>query len=242
MKIRVFGDWHGNTEFAVNQLKEAAKDKTIDAYVHVGDFGIWPDMMNKTFRKAFVNSVERQLSLQDRELLFLDGNHEDFRILEDLPKDSLGRGIVSEHINHLPRGFSWDWDGVKFAALGGAVSVDRNFRELGVSYFEEEEITERDVEVAKALGKVDILFTHEAPRLPVPKKSFGGDIDEAAARSVSRIAEVAAFLEPKLLIHGHYHLAYEDQFLGTRVIGLSCDGPFPSRNFIDVDTTALNGG
>ena len=66
-------------------------------------------------------------------------------------------------------GSVWQWGGRTFGALGGAVSPDR--REPSVRHYRwpEEEITEEDLDRlavnsdAEFGGRLDVLFTHDAP-------------------------------------------------------------------------------
>lgn len=239
MKMRVFGDWHSNTNFAVKQLTDSGQVENIERYIHVGDFGVWPSTVHNPSYKTFLPSIERLLESQDRELWFIDGNHEYFPIIKELKQDERGLGILSPHVFYIPRGYAWEEDGKRLMGLGGAVSVDRSYRKIGQDYFKEEEITLSDVARAKEAGSVDILFTHDAPLLPVPKVSFSSEIDRDAENSMAKIAEITAYLEPKILVHGHYHIAHERNWLNTLVIGLDCDRGAQERNFIDLDTVEI---
>lgn len=236
MEIKVFGDWHGNKVFADRVLK----DSESDLYLHVGDFGVWEFYDPKSQRQSFLKVIEDELAEQGKELWFIDGNHENFHILNSLPKDDRGLGVLSPHIYHIPRGYVWELDGIKFMGLGGAVSIDRGFRREGWDYFKDEEITSENLEKALSAGSVDVLLTHDSPILPVPSRSFGPGIDRDNNASRDAVAEVAAALEPKLLIHGHYHYAYVGQFLTTTVYGLGADINPPSQNSLLINSEELN--
>lgn len=205
--IIVFGDWHGNTQFALKALRFSYVDDFADIYLHTGDFGIWPETISKK-SNSYISLLEKELKSQDRELWFIDGNHENFEILDNLEKDSRGLGIVSPHIYHIPRGHRWEWNETTFLGLGGAVSIDRDLRRNFIDYFPAEEIREQDVKLALNGGPVDILLTHEAPTeaKPVPYKDFGGSINRDVRRSTNAILELIQGLTPRLNIHGHYHI------------------------------------
>lgn len=219
MKVTIFGDWHADTSFALQQLKLSELES--DLYLHVGDFGIWPSTHLSTSRNSFTRVIERELARQGKELWFIDGNHESFPILKELPKDDRGLGLVRDHLFHIPRGYSWEIEGVKFLGLGGAVSIDRNTRTPGKDWFPEEEISDEDAEIAKRAGKVDVLLTHDAPILPVPKKTFGKDIDRDCEKSMNTIGEIASTVSPSIHVHGHYHKSYSRSFLeDSLLVGL----------------------
>jgi len=77
MKILVAGDFHGNINHAT---KIAAKARSLDADMvfQVGDFGFTWDGPE---RLRALNNVYQQF---DMPLYWLDGNHENFDVLEAL--------------------------------------------------------------------------------------------------------------------------------------------------------------
>lgn len=217
-QVTVFGDWHQNTSFALQQLLYSQDDGS-DIFFHVGDFGLWK------LSSKFIKSIEHRLSRIDKQLWFIDGNHENFSIINSLPRDEYGRGVVSDHILHIPRSFSWIWGDLKFLGLGGAVSVDKEFRQEGFDWFPEEQVTESDVDNAISAGHVDVLLTHDAPGL-VWESPVSGAPDYLLKESEltrDRIKQVIAHTEPSLNVHGHHHRSYTSSFLGCKVVGLDCD-------------------
>lgn len=237
-RVRVFGDWHGNLGFALRQIEHGLRDG-ISTFVHTGDFGLWPFAIpyaRWTTEYSFIREIQSLLDSNDAVLGFIDGNHEDFTALGDLPLTSEGLGRVSGNIFHIPRGTAWQWRGTRFAGLGGATSIDRRMRTPGKTWFPQEAITAEDVARAKRARSVDVLFTHEAPFLPVPKRSFGPDIDADCDQSIAYVDEVVSALGPRLVLHGHYHLAYvnRDEVPGTEIVGLDCDAGRASDNYVDL--------
>lgn len=223
-KIIVFGDWHGNTQFALKALNYAYVEEFADIYLHVGDFGIWPQTISKK-SNSYISLLEKELTSQDKELWFIDGNHENFEILENLKSDSRGLGIVSPHIFHIPRGHQWEWNGKKILGFGGSVSIDRNDRTPYISYFPQEEISMSDLNTALQKEDVDIIISHDAPSgyKPVPDRKFGKDIDEDCERSTEIIKFLIDKWNPELLVHGHYHTKSEKLYNNTSIISLSND-------------------
>lgn len=231
MKIAIFGDWHANTEFALSMIE---KNKEADTFLHVGDFGVWADSIYDDY--GFVNQLNNELRKLNKELWFIDGNHEDFSILESLRKNTRGLGILASNILHIPRGHTWSWDNIRFIGVGGAVSVDRNYRTLGYDYFKEEMITKDDLDKTLNAETVDIMISHDAPILPVTPKFFSESINRDADENIKKISEITAKLEPKLLVHGHYHHPYYRRFLNTDVVGLDCDQGTFEDNVLIIDT------
>jgi len=163
-RIGILGDLHGDLEhlFVVSRTMEA---RGIQVLLQLGNFGfIWPG----TNWGHTLDRIENRLRKADQVLYFIDGNHEDFTILNAFPIGADGLRHVRPSIIHIPRGLRTTLQyGRTFAAMGGANSVDRGLREQGVSWWPEESITDADLE---QLGTepVDILVGHDAPA-PWPK-------------------------------------------------------------------------
>ncbi len=102
---------------------------------------------------------------------FIDGNHENFERLAELPDAPLFGGTVgqaSEHVFHLRRGQVYEIEGKSFFCMGGAMSIDKAVRTEGVSWWRGENITTADmrrgIEALAAHGsKVDYVLTHTPP-------------------------------------------------------------------------------
>lgn len=239
----VFGDWHGNGHYAQRQLNRIAKnDRVPDAYIHLGDFGIWKHSTD------FLKRVERQLAQQNVELWFIDGNHEDFPLLSTYPYDDRGLQRVTKHIFRIPRGYAWQWAGKTLVGMGGAFSVDKRFLKPGYDWFPEEMITEDDFQKTVANGTADVLFTHDAPFLPQAKLGLDTNStgirltpEETAYSAMCRdyVARAIDSLQVKLHMHGHHHIAYTADFFGTTVVGLDCDRKAFDHNAVEVDLNAL---
>jgi len=97
----------------------------------------------------------------------VDGNHEDSARLDAHPIDEDGRRRLSDHVWHLPRGFRWQWGDSTWVAVGGAVSVDKQYRIEGKTWFAAEELTSEEADLIIAAGPADIVVAHDAP-LGVP--------------------------------------------------------------------------
>ncbi len=120
--IYVTGDCHGGFQrFGTKyfpQQKELGRD---DYMIICGDFGgIWGDTPQERYWLDW---------LEDKPFttLFVDGNHENFALLNALPEQKWCGGRVHpvrEHVLHLMRGQVYEFAGLTWFAMGGAASHD----------------------------------------------------------------------------------------------------------------------
>lgn len=232
MKIAYAGDWHANREWAVRAI-EYAREQGAEIIVHLGDYGY-------NFTPGFRNDVELALSQAHMDLWFVDGNHENFTRLYSQPKMANGRRRISEHVYHLPRGHRWEWNGVKFLAVGGAYSVDRRWRQHGVSWWSEEVVTDQEVELACKGGPVDVLISHDVPSgFEIPGLSSGVwpplEILRAEEHR-TQLRKIVDSVKPREVWHGHYHVRYDKEvdfgYGKVEVHGLDMDATSLEDNVI----------
>lgn len=220
-QVAVCGDWHGNTGWARYAISQAAAHGC-DVVVQIGDFGIGWD------NGYYVEAVALEAQRSGVTVLFIDGNHENFDMLLALPVRDDGLREVATGVFHLPRGLVWEWAGQRWLAAGGGYSVDKPSRREGVSWWPQETLTEAEVEACIAVGKVDVLLTHDTGTHEVPGTHrtaawFRADqiaISHAHRQQIDRILEAT---QPTLAFHGHYHTAYQTRLGDTRIIGLDKD-------------------
>lgn len=118
MSIYITGDIHGNFEKIITDL-ELFSFKKNDYYIVCGDFGVWDEQT--------LGWLVKMGSLINFTILFCDGNHENFDILNSLPIENFCGGKVhkvAENIYHLMRGEIYNIEGKKFFVMGGASSHD----------------------------------------------------------------------------------------------------------------------
>ncbi len=225
VRVAFAGDWHANTRWGVKAIGYAA-DRGADVIVHLGDFGY-------EFRSTYMKLLDRELARTGLRLLFVDGNHEAFPTLLRYPIRENGLRQLTARIWHLPRGFRWNWGGSRWLALGGAHSVDRRWREPGISWWREEAITEADLNRAMAGGPVDVLVAHDCPAgVEIPGLAESAhfwpaeELIEAEAHR-RRLRSVVDLVRPSSVWHGHFHRRYSattDLGYGpVSVHGLDCD-------------------
>ena len=220
-KVMLAGDWHGNHTWARVSCEAAARSGCF-ALVQLGDFGLWPGREDTWL--DHVDGCAREAGL---EVVWIDGNHENHDALDDWRSHADERGLVRmrDHVTWATRGSRWEWEGVRFGALGGAVSLDRFMRREGKSWWPQESISSADLE---RLGNasLDVLVTHTPPtpaepptqRFPFPEAVLA---DDRLARS--KVDEAVRWTEPTLVVHGHLHVRYTSLREGWRVEGLAHD-------------------
>jgi Icc-related predicted phosphoesterase len=203
-RIVVAGDWHGVLPWTPWAIRRTAANK-IRTIVHVGDLGIGPWFGR---HDDFVGRLDTVLARHDVRLLVVPGNHENYDTLVAAPRDETGAMLLGEHIRALPRGYRWQIAEVRFGALGGATSVDRDQRIPGSSWWAAEAISLDDVD---QLGDepLDVLVTHEAPAevLLVSPMSVPDDLRRVAQYGRQLVRMAVEHTGPRVAFRGHWHSA-----------------------------------
>lgn len=160
--IVITGDTHGEIDsgkLLFLQYKEYYKD--IKYLIICGDFGgVWDKNELKESLKIFTNLPYK--------VLFVDGNHENFDLLNDYPISLWNGGkvhIINENIIHLMRGQIFNIEGHTFFTFGGGTSIDKAYRREHISWWKEEipneeEINEAKENLKKYKNEVDYIITH----------------------------------------------------------------------------------
>ncbi|MCL2393849.1 MAG: metallophosphoesterase [Acidimicrobiaceae bacterium] len=232
-RLLVAGDTHGNLGW-LSELAALAEEQRCEGIIQLGDFGFWPDpkvlreCARVVLNEGWLTAVADALASHDVWLRVIDGNH-DFHpgALAAHPPDGRGIAVVrDDRLDWATRGARWEWCGVRFGALGGAYSIDKMWREPGVTWWETERITDaqRDLLGAEPL---DVLLTHDAPQgVGWPEVDVGGPkVDPASRANREQVERARRATRPSVLLHGHYHLRYRTTMSdpGTRVEGLAAD-------------------
>ena len=166
--IFITGDLHGHVDKSklntqsFPQQKELTKE---DFVIIAGDFGgVWDESRSE-------NWLLRWLEKKRFTTLFVDGNHENFDLLNSYPVTAWKGGKVHEvrpGILHLMRGQVFQIEGMKFFTFGGADSIDKHYRKEGVSWWPQERPAEEEFDegmnnLAKHNYSVDYVISHTAP-------------------------------------------------------------------------------
>lgn len=216
--IYVTGDTHGD----INRFRQTEKNGNIsichgDYLIICGDFGFIFD--DDDVEKEWLNELEH-LSYT---ILWIDGNHENFRAINKYPVELWNGGKIHrirKNILHLMRGQVFVVEGYKIFTMGGAYSIDRYLRQEDVSYWKEELPTDEEYKEAVLNlysndKKVDIIISHTAPKEIIRMMGYYPDRHDE---------ELTGFLE--WVMHeckynkwyfGHWH---EDRVIADNFIAL----------------------
>lgn len=182
----------------------ASMDKN-DYLVICGDFGLlWNGGASERW---WLRWLERK----PYTTLFIDGNHENFDMLDALPTEAWHGGRIhriSDSILHLMRGELFEIGGRTFFTLGGAESHDKPYRIPGVSWWPQELPSDEELAHARATldacgWQVDGILTHCLPTC-VQQNVFGGWYP--ANPLTDFLDEVAARAGYRTWYAGHYHV------------------------------------
>lgn len=136
-----------------------------DYLIICGDFGgVWDRTKE---RDQILNS----LANKNFTTLFIDGNHENFDILNKMPVSQWHGGkvhFIRDSIIHLMRGQVFEIDGLTFFTMGGGNSIDKAYRVPHRSWWKQEMPSDEEKETGiKNLelhnNEVDYIITHTAP-------------------------------------------------------------------------------
>lgn len=189
----------------------AGRTMTADDYLIVcGDFGcIWDGGSSDRFWLNWLESLPWTT-------VFIDGNHENFEVLETYPAETWKGGTIRRirsNIVYLMRGERYEFGGRTWLAAGGGFSHDVALRTEGVNWWPQEIFSAAEQQHAletleKAGGKVDIVLSHDvyashplAARYPVDLSRYPQDrVDQHQA--LDTIRQKADY---SLWLCGHYH-------------------------------------
>lgn len=159
--IYVTGDTHGEH----GRMYQIDKQLSDDDYLIIcGDFGyIFKDTYSE---KTFLDDLEAR----PYNILFIDGNHENFPVIYNYPLEMWNGGKIHrirKNIIHLCRGQVFEIENKKFFTFGGGFSLDKALRIPGKSWWAEEMPSLEEYEEGKKNLEshnwtVDYILTHTA--------------------------------------------------------------------------------
>lgn len=205
-KIILTGDIHADISRIV--LMDDSKMTKDDIVIVLGDFGvIWGN-------SEMTDWCLKELSKKNFTTAFLDGNHENFveiARLETITSWHGGKvGKLPYGIIHLLRGEIYNINGKIIGVCGGANSVDLWHRTEGISWWREEEITDKDVSNFEANlkgNKIDIMLSHDAPASLIPLvKLFSGINDGEISNSQKQLEKINQIADIDKWYFGHWHI------------------------------------
>jgi len=212
-RIFITGDIHGDMDlfrFSSKRFPQGTSLTKDDYVIIAGDFGLlWSNIPDN---RELYNI--KWLKNKPWTTLFVDGNHENFSRLNNLPTQEIFGGtvgVVEESVYHLKRGQIYTICGKKFFCFGGALSWDIKYRTLGISYWEEEvpNCAEMDFglrTLESAQYNVDYIVTHTLPKSLIPILGFSKNPDDKIDPTISYLDHIANCATFKNWYFGHMHV------------------------------------
>ena len=193
MKIRILGDIHGK----FHAYKERIQD--VDYSIQLGDFG---------FAQDWYKLIKFKINPKCHKII--PGNHEDYH------------GIRHDYT------FGTDWGvrnfhGLEFFFIRGAWSIDQDYRIVGVSWWPQEEIEYKFLQMAIEQyndEKPEIVITHECPGDHTGISTIMFQKQWVPNRTGLALQEMWNEHHPKLWVFGHWHKNMIMEFQGTTFVCL----------------------
>lgn len=219
IKIMLAGDTHGEFPNVKHKIDLAKKIGDIQRIVILGDFGLWWGFD----AVKFLDEINDYAKAKNVQVFAIPGNHENYEwwesIIDNAPATSHGWAYVRTHVLLSPRVHEFRWNNKQFVVAGGAVSIDKDWREeyrrqKGKRIWSpREQLTDAEVEELENWTRgpnsrpVDYLLTHDCSDFTPWKSRIKPDIDSQIHRQ--RIDRVIRAVKPKYHFHGHMHERYE---------------------------------
>ena len=213
MKGRVFvtGDCHGDLTRIIDFIQRFNL-KLGDSIIVLGDMGIF---WRKDKKDADIHIKNYETNCNGVHLYWLDGNHENFDIINSWDRNKNYEYDNSDHIHYCPRGFVTNielTDGSikKALFMGGADSVDKFRRIEHLSWWQDETITDEDIKDIN--GTYDYVFSHCCPRSVFDDNKVFlctiANINESNAihQSENKLEELKNNITFNQWFFGHYHI------------------------------------
>ena len=152
------GDIHGNLFEIIDFINRFNLGKN-DNIIILGDCGIaW-----RKDKKDLAQNIKLWNECGNGvKLYFIDGNHENFNILNSLPIEN-NMGKIADNIYHLRRGQVYEFENKKILVCGGADSIDKYRRIENFTWWKEEAISQETIDDIPA-DHYDYVLTHCCPR------------------------------------------------------------------------------
>lgn len=247
-KILVCGDTHMDTSSICNVAIPKATKNECPIIVQVGDFGFWEHIERG---RIFLNKVSKLLVRNDIIMYWIDGNHDNHPLLwATYPGDSPVE--IRPNLFYMDRGSVMKIGSANCLFVGGGYSIDAEWRIMQelqdgrpeTLWWPTEMITDAEVERAirhvESDGPIDLMFSHDVPHglnVPGVHAEQKQQIYQSEANR-TMLTQIFKAAQPKMLIHGHYHVRYTDKLPLQPKVG---DGDLLEWDYCRVDGLACNG-
>lgn len=190
-KVIVTGDIHGD----FGAINVVINKKFPDVIIQCGDNAyFWPE----------TNNVGK-IKPGNCKVYLLPGNHSDWDQIES----KIGRRgrdpvEIEQNVFYCPIGSTAVINERRFMFIGGADSIDKKYRTLGISWWKQELLNQEDIDFClSTTHKIDIICSHTAPKMfNIADKINLLKIDDPSAAALDIIFEQ---LNPYAWFFGHFH-------------------------------------
>jgi predicted phosphodiesterase len=190
--ITFVGDIHGKYK----RMHEIIREKDRHEYiVQIGDLG---------FDFSTLDNVDPD------KFKIVGGNHDNYDKIINIPHYLGDYGYTT-------------LNGISFYFYRGAYSIDRQYRTIGINYWSNEENNIETFMKARELYreiKPDIFLAHDCPDFMVPQY-IGPYAKRYENITGWALGELYKIHQPKLFIHGHYHVSKTTQYGDTKFVCLN---------------------
>ena len=210
--IYITGDTHGNFT-RVRNLCRVFETKKEDILIILGDAGI------NYYGADRDKKVKKMLENLPITIFSIHGNHEMRpKTIPTYKEVEWNGGIVYQeekypHLLFAKDGEIYDFEGIKTIVIGGAYSVDKEYRlQNGWGWWADEQPSEEiKARVEKALAdngnKIDVVLSHTTPLKYEPIEMFLSYVDQSKVDKSTEIwlDKIEDTIDYKKWYCGHYH-------------------------------------
>jgi len=216
-RVRFIGDVHGKFG-RYGTLLRAAQSENIDT-IQLGDMGVGFIHPSGVREGEWANNPPYRLMTQRGSHRFIRGNHDNPHVC---PMHS--QWIADGTVEDRPLG------PVMF--IGGAVSIDRAFRVENFTWWPDEELSTRELDMMLGIYRDThpcVMVTHDAPEriaermthsLLLPSLRDPNGKLAFASRTRQAFDAMLDLHAPELWLFGHWHRAFDETINGTRFVCL----------------------
>ncbi|MFE6799810.1 metallophosphoesterase family protein, partial [Paenibacillus chitinolyticus] len=210
--IYITGDIHGTISVGSRLNKRNFPEQKYltkkDYVIVAGDFGLlWDGSREDQYWLKWFHKEKPFTTL------FIDGNHENFDLLEQYPVEIWNGGKVhkiNSSVIHLMRGQVFTIENKKFFTFGGAASHDKEFRKEGKSWWRREMPSKDEYEeglenLNRNNWNVDYVITHTCSTSDLDYISSVFNIHIEKDEMHPYFYEVEQKLKYKRWYFGHFH-------------------------------------
>jgi hypothetical protein len=206
VKTRLVGDIHGKfNEYSffnlgVGRYRHATDPAPPERSVQVGDFGIG-------FASEYWHNSVNDWMLKNPGHRFIRGNHDD-------------PAKCKEMAGYIPDG-TIEGD---VMYIGGAWSIDKDFRTPGVDWWEDEELSIEEFNAiidTYRLAKPRVMITHDCPTqvawdMFISRGNAFGGFGQIKTRTGEALQAMWELHQPEEWYFGHWHITRDLTLYGTR--------------------------